>query len=321
MKINNFIFKKLFYSLLICLVISFSFFFIFSLLGNLGENYNFSIILKISILSALQILFYIPLFIFFFLLSIFTIFLRTHNEIIIILHYFSLKKVFLIFSIIIIAFTILELNKNKITKSLEQIKDSYVNNFQDSHIKLLISKNNFQNKRYTLIKKNYESDGIKNVSIFELKDNDLYQAIYSNKIISDNNNLISDSYVLMKGNEIIEINETINLLVNVNKIINNKSSLIYSNDLKSKSIFNFKFMIFFLFIFLILTLIYLTYFKKDYLTPRSDQKGKYIFSLSIILYCYMIINLKMVFFQNIFIFLAIFMIGLLFFKNSKYVYV
>ena len=73
MKIINLLYTKYILSLLICLLSSSVIFFIFSLLGNLDEEYLFNIIIKISFYNSLQILTYIPAFIFCFMLNCFEI--------------------------------------------------------------------------------------------------------------------------------------------------------------------------------------------------------------------------------------------------------
>ena len=50
MKIINLLYTKYILSLLICLISSFVIFFIFSLIGNLNEDYLFNIIIKIKFL-------------------------------------------------------------------------------------------------------------------------------------------------------------------------------------------------------------------------------------------------------------------------------
>ena len=79
MKIIKLLYTKYILSLLICLISSFVIFFIFSLLGNLNEDYLFNVIIKISFLNSLQILTYVPAFIF--LLSV-----------ILFINFFKIKK-------------------------------------------------------------------------------------------------------------------------------------------------------------------------------------------------------------------------------------
>ena len=64
MKIIKLLYTKYTLSFSICLISSFVVFFIFSLISNLNEDYIFSIILNTSILNSIQILTYVPAFIF-----------------------------------------------------------------------------------------------------------------------------------------------------------------------------------------------------------------------------------------------------------------
>ena len=64
MKIIKLLYTKFFLSLSICLISTSIIFFIFSLIGNLNEDYIFNIIIKISIFNSLQIISYVPAFIF-----------------------------------------------------------------------------------------------------------------------------------------------------------------------------------------------------------------------------------------------------------------
>ena len=64
MKVINLLYTKYILSLLICLISSSVIFFVFSLLGNLDEEYLFNVIMKISFYNSLQILTYVPSFIF-----------------------------------------------------------------------------------------------------------------------------------------------------------------------------------------------------------------------------------------------------------------
>ena len=97
MKIINLLYQKYILALSISLVSCLFIFFIFSLIGNLNENYLFNVIIKISLLNTLQIISYIPEFIFLISIILLLIFLRSKNEIIIIKSYLSIKRFCLFF--------------------------------------------------------------------------------------------------------------------------------------------------------------------------------------------------------------------------------
>ena len=122
MRIANLLYQKYFLSLFICIISSLTIFFIFSLIGNLNEKYSFFTIMNTSILNSIQILLYVPGFIYLFSIILFIIFLRSKNEIIIIRSYFNLKRLILFILPIVIIFTFFEVNKNKLGISIENYK-------------------------------------------------------------------------------------------------------------------------------------------------------------------------------------------------------
>ena len=111
MKIIKLLFNKYILSLSICLVSCIVIFFIFSLLGNLNEDYLFNVIIKISFLNSLQILTFVPAFLFLISVILFTIFLRSKNELIIIKSYMDSKLLMFFILPIVVFFTIIEFNK------------------------------------------------------------------------------------------------------------------------------------------------------------------------------------------------------------------
>ena len=122
MKIINLLYTKYILSLSICLFSSLVIFFIFSLLGNLNEKYLFNVIMKISFYNSIQILTYVPAFIFLLSVILFIIFLRSKNEIIIVKSYMNFKMLAKFFLPIVIIFTIMELNKKSFSLQLEDLK-------------------------------------------------------------------------------------------------------------------------------------------------------------------------------------------------------
>ena len=86
--------KKFIKSFCICAGISLSVFFIFSLIGNLGEKFSFNSILYLSVLNSVQIFSYIPSQLFIMSLCLFIIHLKSKNELIVIKEYIELKNYF-----------------------------------------------------------------------------------------------------------------------------------------------------------------------------------------------------------------------------------
>jgi len=114
--------KKFFKSFMICVVVSYSIFFIFSLIGNLGEKLSFNSIFLLSTLNAFQIFTYIPSHIFILSLCLFVLNLKSKNELIIIKEYIDLKKLFLIIFPVITLFIYIETERDNLTNTIEQLK-------------------------------------------------------------------------------------------------------------------------------------------------------------------------------------------------------
>ena len=76
---------------IICASLSYSIFFIFSLMGNLGENLSFKSIFLVSILNSFQIFTYIPSHLYILSFCLFIIHLKSKNELIIINSLFAFK--------------------------------------------------------------------------------------------------------------------------------------------------------------------------------------------------------------------------------------
>ena len=114
--------RKFLKAFMICSALSYSIFFIFSLMGNLGEKLSFKSIFLISNLNAFQIFTYIPSHLFILSLCLFVFNLKSKNELIIIKEYFVLKKLFLIIFPILALFIFVEFEKEKISTTIEKIK-------------------------------------------------------------------------------------------------------------------------------------------------------------------------------------------------------
>src|SRR5210317_1956225 len=104
MILSIYLIKKIFSALLVCGGISYSIFFIFSLIGNLGEKLSFNSILYLIMLNSFQIFTFIPSHLYILSFCLIIINLKSKNELAIIKEYIELKKLFLIFFPILILF-------------------------------------------------------------------------------------------------------------------------------------------------------------------------------------------------------------------------
>ena len=216
MKIINLLYLKYFLSLFICLISSFIIFFIFSLIGNLDEEYLFNIILSLSFLNSLQILIYVPSFIFFISVILLIIFLRSKNEIIIIKSYVNIKKLMFFFIPIIVFFSLLEVNKNKISMVIENGKSNLTKG--DKKLKTKIIIDNLEDRKIFSVIKNFDLNDGKEIEFrsYEIVNKEILFALFSDDLILTNETLIARNYTEYNDNLIKEIkkNELLNIKLN-----------------------------------------------------------------------------------------------------------
>ena len=151
MILTIYIAKKFIRAFIISAGASYSIFFIFSLIGYLGEKFSFNSILYLSALNSLQIFSYIPSQLFILSLCLFIYYLKSKNEFIIIKEYIDLKKLFLIIFPILALFTFIEIKKGHFSKYIENIKVNLINSKNLGDTKILITSEE-DKKKYTILK-------------------------------------------------------------------------------------------------------------------------------------------------------------------------
>ena len=313
MILNSYLTKKLLEASLLSLSVIFTIFFIFSLLGNLGENFNFSKIIFISLLTTIQILFYIPIFIFFLIVSAFSIILTSHNELKIIAHYLSKKKIILVFSAYILLFLFFEFNKGLVTQKIENLKLQLIDTGKYLSSQVIITKNADQ-KNYSIIKnvRNYE----KEISIFSLINDSFYEAIYTDKAIINNNQLITDNYYRLVIDKIKE---------NKNKLVIIKNLNDYSDDIRINYIESKKFFILnqneilkLLNILLVILAILIISIDNDLFNKNNTKLKYYLVGVILIFYLYLVTNIKLSILDKEFQYLSLFLISIYLLKKIIY---
>jgi len=288
-------------------------FFVFSLIGNLNSIYNFKSVIILSTISTLQILFYIPLLIFFIITLTFSIILKNNNELIIIMHYLSLKKIIKIFLLIIIFFSFLEINKKIIIDYLEQIKIDKINQ-KTKYKNIVILKQNNYEKEYILIKR--ENNDIESLNLYNIKNNKINYSIFSSNLIENKNEIITNEFYELSGNKIKKKYEYKILFSYFDNSFfkNNINYLINSKDIKLDAILIYKFLI----LALSFNIILITFFEKKYLFFKSYPINFYLFSLFIILYTYTITSYDLNYFQTEFKILSVLFLVFSMVKKFKY---
>ena len=257
MKIIKLLYFKYIISLSICFALSSIIFFIFSLLGNLDEEYFFNVIIKISFFNSLQILTYVPAFIFLISVILFIIFLRSKNEMIIVKSYLNIKLLAVFFLPIVILFSILELNKKNLGSLVEDRKANLLNQGSTINTKIIINKNN-DSKSYVILKNINQNDTNKaEYRSFDIYKKKIQIAQFSNNLIFSNNTLTAKSYTQYKNNLIEDFQNSKSLDLETNSFIDQNFTV---KDISKKDKFSLDirlinnsifFILFFSYIFLI----------------------------------------------------------------------
>ena len=328
MKIIKLLYTKYFISLSICLITCLVIFFVFSLLGNLDEEYLFDIIIKISLLNSVQILSYVPAFIFLTSVILLTIFLRSKNEMVIIKSYVNIKLLVIFFIPIVIIFTILEINKKELSSLIDSTKTSLINDRSEINTKIFINKNN-NFKSYIFLKNINPNDTSKaEYRSFDIFNKKIQLAQFSDKLIFLNNTLSTNNYTQYKDNIIKNFNIfksydfkansfignlTGNITGNANSFINNNFVV---KDLSEKNKFNFDFKIInnLIFFTLFFCFIFLTFLNKELVSTKIELKKPVFICLLILIYSFLIFNNSLSIYRQEFEFLASFIACLFFFK-------
>ena len=267
MRIIKILYLKFILSFSICITASFVIFFIFSLLGNLNEGYLFNIILNLSLLNSLQILTYVPAFIFLNSVILLSIFLRSKNEIIIIKSYLSIKKMMIFFLPIVFLFTLFEINKSELAKLIENNKSYLMKNNDKTTAKIIIDENN--KTRIITFLKNIDLNDLNEAEyrLFNVSNDKIEIAEYSNSLILSNNNLIAENYTVYKNNIIKNFNEKKLISLDISSLILD-SSIVKNFSKKYKINFNIQLINLLIFYILFLNFIFLSFFNKKFVNNK-----------------------------------------------------
>ena len=192
--------RKFFKSFLICSMLSYSIFFIFSLLGNLSEKLSFKSIFLISTLNSFQIFTYIPSHLFILSLCLFVFNLKSENELIIIKEYFDLKKLFLIIFPILALFIYTEIKKENISNTIEKIKSNAINSQKIGDTKIFISRDG-NTKKY-IIFSGYDQDNavIDQYLSFKSQKNKIQRGEISTNLYFKESDLFSNESTVFEKN-------------------------------------------------------------------------------------------------------------------------
>lgn len=315
MKLIKFIYIKFFISFLLSVSVSFFIFYIFSLLGNLGENIIFSKILTVSLLNVLEIMTLIPSFLIFLSVILFLIVLKGNNEILIIKEYFNSLKLVLVFFPIVLMSSYIEINKEKFSSIFTNFKNEIMGFDQNIDVKIIIDKNS--NDKSILVLKGIDlaDSKINKIQRYTIKDNRISEGEFSDNLSLFEGKLIAHNLIKYFNDEITRLNNPITIIKDFDKYDNQK--FIYKNfesknEIKLNDIIRFVyFMIFFWCLFTI-------FLNREYLDKKKSLFIPFLASFILLIYSLVIGTNSMTQYNNLFDILALFIFFLVFIKYYKY---
>ena len=313
MRIINLLYLKYALSLLICLLSSFVVFFIFSLISNLSEDYSFNIIVILSALNSLQILTYVSAFIFLISLILFSTFLRSRNEIIIIKSYLQINKYIMFFLPIVLLFSIFEINKKDIVTFLEDNKTNLVQVGNKLKFKILI--NEFDNRKNITILKNVDLNNFEEAEYrsYNILNKEIKMAEFSNELFFSNDKLILKNYTQYKNNVITNNNKK--KIINLDLIgLMSRGSLVRDTSIKNNFILDFKLINLIIFFIFLLSYIFLNFFNTKYVGSKQSLRDPLLMSLSTLIYSFLIFNNSLTTYKQEFELIASMIVLMIFFK-------
>ena len=318
MKIINYFYKKFIQSFLLCLVSITLIFYVFSLIGNLGEKLSFQSILYLSLLNSLQIISYVPSFIILLSIILVVIFLRSKNELMIIKEYISVNKLVIIFLPIVICSTLIETNKNKLSKDIENTKLNFLKSDRNLSSKVIIYKNG-NYKSYIILNDIdvLSSKYVGEYQKYEIENDKIIRGEYSNQINLKNNSLITNYITKFEDNKIKKIDTEKIILPNVNTIMNN--DFILKDEFKS-SIYKVKIdqAIKFIYFIIFYECLFLILINKKIIDRKQNLFFPFLMSTLLIIYSIIMynVNLKIYYLEQQF--LALILILFIFYKFYRY---
>ncbi len=317
MTLTIYLIKKFFKAFIISAGLSYSIFFIFSLIGNLGEKFSFQAILYLSSLNSFQIFTYIPSQLFILSFCLLVVHLKSKNELIIIKEYIELKKLFLIIIPILGLFTFIEIKKENFSTYIEKIKSDLISSKKLGDTKILITSEG-NKKKYTIFSGYDESNTTINQYLnFEILNRNIYRGEISSNLNLFENSLFSNESTIYENNDFRHERFKKKLFenflsfwsINTGAIIKNKVNSINSN-------FNFiQNIVFYSLFYLCISMIFLS---KRLVDRGMNTMKIFLTVLLIFLYCLLIPKIMLNNFQFLFQMISIIIFVLTFFKIKQY---
>ena len=317
MILTIYLLKKFIKFLFISIAISYSIFFIFSLLGSLGENFNFVTILQLSALNSLNIYSIIPSHLFLLAIFIFIIDLKSKNELIVIKEYFHINRLFLMIFPVIIIFIYIEFYKESLSTNINKIKSDLININSNENTKIVVKTSGY-NKTYTIFKSsNKKSNQVDLFLSYEIQNNNIKNAKFSNNLYMNMSDLYSNNQMLFNDNKFKYDYSNTKLYTNFKNFWNNEPKVIYQSKLNDiKSSFNNFYSIFFYTLFYFCISIIL--FSKNIVNRNLNIQKIVLIILFLFLYFLIIPKITLSYFHYYFQIISLVIFAITFLQIRKY---
>ena len=199
MLLYKFIIIKLINSIILSSAILCSILYIFSIIELMGNTYDLMSNLVLGLINTLELLLTIPTIVFVMSVILFWNNIKRTNELIIIRHYLSLKKLILILSLSIISFSYLEMNKSHFTNKITSLKENFLKKSSNNETiqKVFFQFDEDQLTITRLDGLNIIKQSIEGVSVYEFKNDIFFNTLYSY------DNEIFDDKIVMKNPKMI----------------------------------------------------------------------------------------------------------------------
>ena len=317
MILSIYLIKKFFNALLVCGGVSYAFFFIFSLIGNLGEKFSFDSILYLSALNSLQIFTFIPSHLYILSFCLIIMHLKSKNELMIIKEYIELKRLFLIIFPILVLFVFVEIKKESFSKHIEKIKTGISNSKNFENRKIFISTDDNKSKYSIFYEVDFKNETINQYLEFDIENQKIKRGMVSNSLNIQNNNLFSNESIVYENNDFRYEFLNKKLFDNFTSIWGTKDETIIKNNVNNTNLNYeiFQSILFHFFFYFCISMIYLS--KK--IVKRNINIIK-IFSLILLIFLYHLLMPKIMLnnFYYFFQVMSLMVLILIFFKTKKY---
>ena len=317
MKLISYIYGKYFLSLFISILVTLVIFYIFSLIGNLGENINFISILYLSFLNSIQILLNVPSIIILLSFILMIAFLRSKNEITIIKEYFSSNKILTYFFPIIIIYSIFEINKEAISKYVNNTQLNFTENNKNYDFKIVVKE--IENKKiYTVLKgMDLNLSRVNEMRRFFVSNGKIIGGEITDNLQISNNDIFAYNLTEYKMDKINKVTIPRKILNSLNNYIDDK--IVHHDNRDKKELINW-INIFFRVLYLILFFysLLLILLSKKAINKKNNFMLPIFICLLLALYTLIIISLPINFLDNKISILALFFIFFTFLKYHSY---